>query len=55
MWRGRGEKGRNEPPGDQTWIRNEQVILAFFISKSAADSKEAAWTAFKYVFEPIQV
>ena len=39
------EKGRNEPPGDQTWIRNEQVILAFFISKSVAASKEANWTA----------
>jgi hypothetical protein len=33
------EKARNEPPGDQTWIRNEEVILAFFISKSAAASE----------------
>ena len=43
---GGGEKGRNEPPGDQAWIRNEQVILAFFISKSVAASKGAAWKAF---------
>jgi len=46
VWEERGEKGRNEPPGDQTWIRNEQVILAFFISKSAAASKEVRLDGF---------
>lgn len=36
-----GEGGRNEPPGDQTWIRNEKLIRAFLISKSTGAQKEA--------------
>lgn len=34
-------RGRNEPPGDQTWIRNEKLIRAFLISKSTGAHKEA--------------
>jgi hypothetical protein len=43
--------GRNEPPGDQTWIRNEVVIRAFFISKSTVAHKEEGGRLFKCAYE----
>jgi hypothetical protein len=45
--------GRNEPPGDQTWIRNEQVIRAFFISKSTVAYKQADWPTGRLLNTPV--